>query len=84
MLTLVLAPAALYWLAPLTNGLSRKHEYEADAYAAELTGGPEALTGALRKLYAANSGNPLPHPAYALFHHSHPTLPEREGAMSAN
>ena len=77
---LALGPV-LYWLAPLTNGLSRKHEYEADAYAAGLTGGPSALTGALRKLYAANSGNPLPHPAYALFHHSHPTLPERESAL---
>lgn len=79
--TLALAPV-LYWLAPLANGLSRKHEYEADAYAAGLTGGPAALTGALRKLYAANSGNPLPHPAYALFHHSHPTLPERESALN--
>lgn len=80
LLALVL-PAFLYWLAPLTNGLSRKHEYEADRYAAELTGGPVALAGALRKLYAANSGNPLPHPAYALFHHSHPSLPERERAL---
>lgn len=81
LLAIVAAPV-LYWLAPFTNGLSRKHEYEADAYAAELTGGPEELAGALRKLYAANSGNPLPHPAYALFHHSHPTLPEREAAMN--
>lgn len=81
LLALVIAPV-LYWLGPLTNGLSRKHEYEADAYAAGITGGPAALTGALRKLYAANSGNPLPHPAYALFHHSHPTLPEREAALT--
>lgn len=74
-------PAVLYWLSPLTNGLSRMNEFEADAYASEITGGPAALVGALRKLYAANSGNPLPHPAYALFHHSHPTLPERERAL---
>ncbi len=81
LLALVITPV-LYWLGPLTNGLSRKHEYEADAYAAGITGGPAALTGALRKLYAANSGNPMPHPAYALFHHSHPTLPEREAALA--
>ncbi len=77
-----LAGAALFWLTPPRNALSRRHEYEADAYAAELCGGPGPLVNGLRKLYAANSGNPLPHPAYALFHHSHPTLPEREHALT--
>ena len=79
----VLAGALLHWLAPLTNSLSRKHEYEADAYAADLCGSPDPLVSGLRKLYVANSGNPLPHPAYALFHHSHPTLPEREHALAS-
>ena len=81
LLALALAPV-LYWLSPLANGISRKHEFEADAYAAGLTGGPDALVRALTKLYSANSSNPLPHPAYALFHHSHPSLPERKAALT--
>lgn len=74
--------ALLWWIAPLTNALSRKHEYEADAFAAGLCSGPAPLLSGLKKLQAANGGNPLPHPACAIFHHSHPTLPEREQALT--
>lgn len=71
-----------YWLTPLSNRRSRKHEYEADAYARDMMNGdPEPLIEALRQLYRKNLSNLTPHPAYSQFHYSHPTLMEREGAL---
>ena len=70
-----------FWFAPLSNFLSRKHEYEADAFARSAIGGPNYLISALRKLHVENLSNPMPHPLFAAIYHSHPTLPEREGAL---
>lgn len=70
-----------FWLAPLANAFSRRHEYEADAFAARLCGSAEPLKSALRKLHKKNLGNLTPHPAYSAFHYSHPTLLERETAL---
>ena len=70
-----------FWFAPLSNFLSRKHEYEADAFARSAIGGPDHLVSALRKLHVENLSNPIPHPLFAAIYHSHPTLPEREGAL---
>jgi STE24 endopeptidase len=70
-----------FWFAPLSNFLSRKHEYEADAFARSAIGGPDYLVSALRKLHVENLSNPIPHHLYASVYHSHPTLPEREGAL---
>ncbi len=70
-----------FWLSPLFNRLSRKHEYEADAFAREVVGDWKPLSGALRRLSEKNLSNLLPHPAYSGFHYSHPTLLEREAAM---
>lgn len=73
-----------FWLSPLINGLSRKHEYEADAFARDaMEGDPEPLVESLRKMYEKNLSNLTPHPAYSAFHYSHPTLAERESAMRA-
>jgi STE24 endopeptidase len=71
-----------YWLNPVSNLLSRKHEYEADRFASEATGGSQALKSALRKLCVKNLSYPLPHPWLSYFHHSHPSLPEREFSLS--
>ena len=71
-----------YWLNPLSNMLSRKHEFEADKFASEAIGGASALTSALRKLCTKNLSYPLPHPWLSYFHHSHPSLPERELNLS--
>ena len=72
-----------FWFAPLGNLLSRRHEYEADAFARKAMGGPDSLVGALRKLHAENLANPTPHPLFATVYHSHPTLPEREATLTA-
>ncbi|MAN38017.1 MAG: hypothetical protein CMI21_10455 [Opitutae bacterium] len=70
-----------YWLSPLSNYFSRKHEFEADHFAREAVGGGAPLVSALRKLYVENLSHPLPHPMLAAFHYSHPTLLEREKAL---
>lgn len=72
-----------FWLSPLFNTMSRKHEYEADAFARDVVGDWKPLSRALRSLSEKNLSNLLPHPAYSGFHYSHPTLLEREAAMQA-
>lgn len=58
------------------NVLSRKNEFEADAYAKETADGL-ALRSALKKLSVDNLSNLTPHPLYVFFHYSHPPLLER-------
>ena len=58
------------------NILSRKNEYQADAFAAK-DYKPEALASALKKLSVKNLSNLTPHPLYVFFHYSHPTLIQR-------
>jgi len=65
------------------NWLSRKHEFEADAYAAEATGDPAAMAGALRKLSRDNLSNLTPHPFYVFLHYTHPPVAERIRALGA-
>jgi STE24 endopeptidase len=77
----LLGGLASHWLTPIANLLSRKHEYEADAFAANATGGADAMIGALRKLSQKNLSNLTPHPWFSFFHYSHPTLFERERAL---
>ena len=69
------------WLTPVFSILSRKHEYEADAFARDSMGEYHSLIGALRKLNEKNLSNLTPHPIYSAFYYSHPTLLERESAM---
>lgn len=64
------------------NVLSRKHEYEADAFAAT-TYKSEPLQKALKKLSADNLSNLTPHPLYVFFYYSHPTLLQRIRALRA-
>ena len=72
-----------FWLSPLANLWSRRYEYEADTYAAQITGEVDSLTGALRKLNEKNLSNLTPHPLFSAFYYSHPTLLERETARKA-
>jgi STE24 endopeptidase len=58
------------------NILSRRNEYQADAYAASF-GLADDLIGGLKKLTKNNLSNLTPHPAYVFFHYSHPTLLQR-------
>jgi STE24 endopeptidase len=77
----LLAGAVMFWLSPLLHGMSRRFEYEADAYAKEVVGEAQPLIGALRKLNEKNLSNLTPHPVYSGFYYSHPTLLEREQAL---
>ena len=60
----------------LVNYLSRKHEFEADRYAADTFDG-KSLQSALKKLSVNNLSNLNPHPAYVFFYYSHPPLLQR-------
>ena len=62
------------------NLLSRKNEYEADAYAAE-TYSARRLQDALKKLSVDNLSNLFPHPLYVMMHYSHPPLLKRLEAL---
>jgi len=64
-------------LTPLQQQRSRQHEWEADADAVRLTGGADALWGALQTLSAENLANPFPHPWYAAVMMGHPPIAER-------
>jgi STE24 endopeptidase len=72
-----------FWFAPAGNWLSRKHEYEADAFAKNAVGSDGPMIGALRKLSQKNLSNLTPHPLYSAVYYSHPTLVERERALAA-
>lgn len=77
----LLAGLVTFWGSPLTHWWSRRHEYEADAFAAHAMNEPGPLIGALRKLNEKNLSNLTPHPIYSGFYYSHPTLLEREAAL---
>ncbi len=70
-----------FWFAPLGNRVSRKHEFEADAFAREAMGGPGPLVAALRKLAGKSLVNLTPHPLFSAVYYSHPALVERERAL---
>jgi STE24 endopeptidase len=61
--------------------LSRKHEFEADAFAAETTKQPVALIDALKKLSVDNLSNLTPHPLKVFLQYSHPPVLERIKAL---
>jgi STE24 endopeptidase len=80
----LLSGVVTFWVSPLWHRLSRRHEYEADAYAAGLIQQRRPLISALRKLNEKNLSNLTPHPIYSGFYYSHPTLLEREAALASS
>ncbi|MCP5536183.1 MAG: M48 family metallopeptidase [Akkermansiaceae bacterium] len=68
-------------LSVVGNLSSRKHEFEADAYAAEIQGTPEHLIKALKKLAADNLSNLTPHPLPVFLDYSHPPMLVRIKAL---
>jgi STE24 endopeptidase len=69
-------PVFTFPLAPLMSWLSRRHEYEADAYAAQQANAADLVT-ALVKLYRDNAATLTPDPLHSLFYDSHPPASER-------
>lgn len=84
LLLMLLAGLFTFWFSPLSNALSRKHEYEADAFArGAMDNDPQPLIESLHLLHEKNLSNLTPHPLYSTFYYSHPTLAEREDALRA-
>jgi STE24 endopeptidase len=77
----LLSGAVTFWFSPISHWWSRRHEYQADAFAAKVMNEPDSLIGALRKLNEKNLSNLTPHPIYSGFYYSHPTLLEREQVL---
>jgi len=63
------------------NAWSRRHEFEADAYAAEVTGDGAPLAGALKKMTAEHLSHPSPAKLRVWLDYSHPPLLERLRAL---
>jgi STE24 endopeptidase len=76
LLFMMVVPLFTFFLSPLMAQLSRKHEFEADAYAVAHTNGND-LASALLKLYKDNASTLTPDPLYARFYYSHPPASER-------
>ena len=66
---------------PLVSLLSRRHEFDADRFAAESVGSAVPLVSALKKLSHDHLAHLTPHPFYVWLHYSHPPLTERLSAM---
>ncbi|MFP5399343.1 MAG: M48 family metallopeptidase [Gammaproteobacteria bacterium] len=75
-------PPATFLLAPLAATLSRRHEFEADAYACAQANGRD-LANALLKLHQDNASTLTPDPVYVRFYYSHPPASERLAALAA-
>ncbi|MGC8744685.1 MAG: M48 family metallopeptidase [Verrucomicrobiia bacterium] len=73
----LIGESVTFWLAPLFNIISRRWEYQADAFAVRNCEKKEFLISALKKLTEKNLSNLFPHPLYSAFYYSHPNLIER-------
>lgn len=90
LLFLLVLPTFTWLLGPLAAAWSRKHEYEADAFAARYSDGPE-LARALVSMYRDNASTLTPDPVHSAFYDSHPPpvariarlLPEGVGGIPA-
>ncbi len=75
-------PVFTFWLTPLGSLISRKHEFEADAYAAEQTEASDLIT-ALVKLYRDNASTLTPDPLHSAVYDSHPPAAIRIAHLKA-
>lgn len=82
LLFLLAVPVFSYFISPLMTQLSRKHEFEADAFAVRQTSGQDLGT-ALLKLYEDNASTLTPDPVYVKFYYSHPPASERLARLGA-
>jgi STE24 endopeptidase len=71
---------ALFFLTPISNHLSRKHEFEADAFAANRSSAKDLET-ALVAMYRDNASTLTPDPLHSLVFDSHPPAPVRIAAL---
>jgi STE24 endopeptidase len=76
-------PVFSFFIAPISNYLSRKHEFEADAFAAKHTNADD-LVSSLVKLYRDNAATLTPDKIYSAFHDSHPSASIRIAHLKAS
>ena len=81
LLFMLVVPLFSFFISPIFAQFSRKHEFEADAYAISQTDGKD-LQSALLKLYQDNASTLTPDPIYVRFYYSHPPASERLARMS--
>ena len=82
LLFMLALPVFTYFVQPLFARLSRRHEFEADAYACAQSSGTD-LAAALLKLHEDNAATLTPDPIYVRFYYSHPPASERLAALQA-
>ncbi len=75
-------PAFSYFVSPLMAHFSRRHEFQADAYACQQADGA-SLASALLKLHEDNAATLTPDPLFVRFYYSHPPASERLAALPA-
>ncbi len=80
-LFLMVVPLFSFFITPLSARFSRKHEFEADAYALSKTDGRD-LQSALLKLYKDNASTLTPDAMFVKFYYSHPPASERLERMN--
>jgi STE24 endopeptidase len=81
LLFMLVIPVFVFFLQPVMAWFSRKHEFEADDFAASQAN-PLALIQALVKLYQENASTLTPDPLYSAFYDSHPPAPVRIAHLS--
>jgi STE24 endopeptidase len=80
LLFVLVVPVFAFFVSPLLARWSRKHEFEADAYACAQADGGD-LAAALLKLHEDNASTLTPDPLYVRFYYSHPPATERLAAL---
>lgn len=83
LLFFMVLPVFSFLLSPIMSAYSRKHEFEADRYAAQQTSAQE-LVNALVKLYQDNAATLTPDPLYSQFYDSHPPAAVRIANLQAH
>ncbi|HID47012.1 MAG TPA: M48 family peptidase [Chromatiaceae bacterium] len=81
-LFLLVIPTFTTFFTPIFSSLSRKHEFEADSYAAQQSNAAALISG-LVKMYRDNASTLTPDPLYSAFHHSHPPATVRIAHLSS-
>ena len=82
LLFMMAVPVFTVFISPIFAQFSRKHEFEADAYAVAQTNGAD-LKNALLKLYEDNASTLTPDPLYVKFYYSHPPASERLARLTS-
>ncbi len=82
LLFMLVVPVFVFFVSPLMASLSRRHEFQADAYACRQASGAD-LAQALLKLHEDNAATLTPDPLYVQFFYSHPPAAQRIAALAS-